>query len=349
MNWPLSRQARSIVLSAFLALLLTISGSAAVPAWAQNAPVPAGAKAPGSDTGGKAPVEDGSPGSPGSDDGDSGANDDPVWGYFLGKTAYVFFHEIAGAMRLADGVTPVAQTPAKRDQLAALLLIAQSGKRFGGAVLGDAAVGWILSWRQDEQDDAADTTPVADSWDSKNLAPQQMSDLLCALYGSDPAHFHNLVDNGDLKADAAPACIEGFRKLVVQWSEVIAHAGMKLTLPAATNVAPKQSENTNSAATAGLSLEQRASSVAGLADFTSWLNDVGLLGNLVVETNRDLSLATPVKLVVLQCEKGADVAAQKISGDQAVDDTPGNARLCYEWLKSGYDAATAQNVEAPPE
>lgn len=331
MNGSRSRQPKWTLLLVAIGALTAVAAIA--PAGAQNAAGSAGAKT--------APEAAGA-GSPGSDDGDGGANDDPVWGYFLGKTAYVFFHEIAGAMRLGDGKTPLAATPAKRDQLAALLLIAQSGKRFGGTVLGDAAAGWILSWRQDQQDDAADAAGPAEDWDSRNLKPRQMSDLLCALYGSDPRHFHNLVDNGDLKSDMAPGCIQDFVKLTAQWGETFSHAGMRIALP---NGAIGASDG----AAVGMNLEPRASTASNLADFTGWLNDVGLLGNLAAETNRDLSLAAPLKLVVLQCERGNDAASQKTDSEQLPGDLPGETHLCYEWLKSGYDAATAQNVEAPPE
>ncbi|HVJ34941.1 MAG TPA: DUF4344 domain-containing metallopeptidase [Terriglobia bacterium] len=333
MNGSRNRQPKWILLPVAIAAVMAIAAIAPAPAAAQSAAGSAGAK--------MAP-DTAAPGSPGSDDGDGGANDDPVWGYFLGKTAYVFFREIAGAMRLGDGKTLLAETPDKRDQLTALFLIAESGKRFGGAVLGDAAVGWMLSWRQDQLDDAADAAAPTDNWDSMNLKPRQISDLLCALYGSDPVHFHNLVDNGDLKADMAPGCIQDFAKLTAQWSTTLAHAGMRLALP---NAALGASDT----AVAGMDLEQRPSTASNLADFTGWLNDVGLLGNLVAETNRDLSVVAPLKLIVLQCKKNNDVASQKADQEQLPGDLPGETHLCYEWLKSGYDAATAQNVEAPPE
>jgi hypothetical protein len=293
---------------------------------------------------------------PGSDDGDSGVNDDPVWGYFLGKTAYVFFHEIVGAMRMRDGDAPVANTPAKRDQLTSLLLVAESGKRFGGAVLGDAVMGWILSWRQDTQDDAsAGTKPSGGSWDGENLNPRQMSDLLCTLYGSDPAHFHGLIDDGDVKADAAAGCVEGYRKLTTQWTTTLGHAGIKLNMSGSLaavdakqgSAAGGQAGDAEAAAATSttspaISLEQRPSTAPVLADFTGWLSDVGLAGNLVAEANRDLMLAASIKLVMLQCDKSGDPAMAGALPD-------GQTMLCYEWLKSGYDAATAQNVEAPPE
>lgn len=288
----------------------------------------------------KAPGGDGSIDNGGSDDGDYGANEDPVWGYFLGRTAYIFYHEIAGALHGQDGAA-LAATPAKRAQLAALLLIGQSDKRFGGAVLGDAVSGWILSWRQDAQEDSnAGATSSGNGWDSKNLSVPQISDLLCALYGSDPAHFHGLTDNGDITAAAAQGCVEGYRKLAAQWTETLSRAGIKLSLPAAP-VAASDAAPDGGDAMKGLDLEQRPSTAAALADFTAWLGDVGLISNLAAETNRDLALPAPLKLITLQCNKD-DAATANAAGDNA-------ALLCYEWLKAGYDAATAQNIEAPPE
>jgi hypothetical protein len=90
-----------------------------------------------------------------------------------------------------------------------------------------------------------------------------------------------------------------------------------------------------------VSLAQQPSSAPELADFTGWLSDVGLFDNLVAEINRDLTLPAPIHFVLQQCGPTPDGTKPSLKA--------GDTQLCYEWLKSGYDAATAQNVEAPPE
>ena len=114
MGWSVIARMTSFGLALIAAMLPVMLPLAVLPVARAQADstvtAASGTKASGSDAGAD---------NPGSDDGDSGVNDDPVWGYFLGKTAYVFFHEIGSAMKTQDGETPIANTAAKRDQLAA--------------------------------------------------------------------------------------------------------------------------------------------------------------------------------------------------------------------------------------
>lgn len=285
---------------------------------------------------------------PGSDDGDGGNNDDPVWGYFLGKSAYIYFHELARNLLSQNGAA-IADTAAKRDQLTSLLLTAEGKKHFGGTMLSDAVAGWIVSWRQAQQDDENSPGPdeeKPDTWDTENITAARMSDLLCSVYGSDPHHFRSLVDSGDIKADAAKACIADYHKLSQKWRAALSQAGLTLVVAKVDATGAEQDTGqSGSDGSAVLSFEQQPSTAPELADFSAWLHDVALFDNLTTEVNRDLSPASsiksvsPMKIVLLQCGTTADVSGA----------TSGNMSLCYEWLKPGYDAATAQNVEAPPE
>ena len=279
---------------------------------------------------------------PGSDDGDGGNNDDPVWGYFLGKSAYIFFRELARSLVARTG-SAMADTAVKRDQLTSLLLTAEGKKHFGGTVLSDAVAGWIVSWREAQQEDENSPGPdeeTPDTWDTENITAQRMSDLLCSIYGSDPHHFRSLIASGDIKPDAAQGCVAGYRKLAETWRATLSQAGLAL-VAAKVDASGAEQETGKSAPDdngAVLSYEQQPSTAPELADFSGWLHDIALFDNLTTETSRDLSLASSVKIVLLQCGTTAEAAAK-----------PGNMSLCYEWLKPGYDAATAQNVEAPPE
>jgi hypothetical protein len=167
-----------------------------------------------------------------------------------------------------------------------------------------------------------------------------MSDLLCSIYGSDPRHFRSLIDSGDIKASAAEGCIAGDRKLSEKWRPALSQAGLALAVAKVDASGAEQgAARAAPDGSALLSFEQQPSTAPELADFSAWLHDVALFDNLTTEINRDLKLASPVKIALLQCGTSADATGAKA----------GTMSLCYEWLKPGYDAATAQNVEAPPE
>lgn len=288
---------------------------------------------------GQANADTAGTGNPGSDDADGGSNDDPVWGYFLGKTAYIFFHELIATISQQHDLRPVVDTSGKRDQLTALLLAAEAHKRFGSMALGDAVAGWILSWRQAQRDDVTASAGPDDSrrdnWDAQNVTPGQLSALLCTLYGSDPQHFHALIDSADVQRDAAANCVTNYQQQRATWSAALQHAGISLVLPADGNAIAAQAAQS----VAPLTLEQRPSDAPELTDFISWLSDIGIIENLATETNRDLALAAPTKIILLQCNRKTETA----------EVPSGEMHLCYELLKSVYDAATAQNIEAPPE
>jgi hypothetical protein len=271
---------------------------------------------------------------PGSEDADSGTNDDPVWGYFLGKTAFVFFHELVATLAQHPATQAAIETPEKRNQLTSLLLAVEAQKHFGGMALGDAVTGWIVSWRQAQRDDAANSGADAekpDDWDSHNITAPQLTDLLCTIYGSNPTHYRGLIVSGDLAGDAAAACITGYQQRRAIWVAALQKVGVILQSATDKNAAPP--------AAPSLSIDQRSSDAPELADFIGWLNDIAVINNLATETNRNLALATSINVVVLQCNRST----------AATDVPAGDMHLCYENLKSAYDAATAQNVEAPPE
>jgi hypothetical protein len=297
------------------------------------------AQATSTQDGGQTSADNASTGTPGSDDADGGSNDDPVWGYFLGKTGYIFFHELTLALSRQPEMRGELATSAKRDQLTAVLLVAEAHKRFGSTALGDAVAGWIVSWRQAQRDDvAASAGPDdtrRDNWDARNVTPAQLSALLCILYGSDPQHYHALIESGDVQRDASGDCIKNYQQLRATWSAALQHGGISLV--PATNGAAVAAQAAQSVAP--LTLEQRPSDAPDLTDFISWLGDIAIIENLATETNRDLAFAASIKIVLLQCN----------SKTEAAEVPSGEMHLCYELLKSVYDTATAQNVEAPPE
>ncbi len=278
---------------------------------------------------------------PGSEDADSGSNDDPVWGYFLGKSAYIFFQGLTATLARQHDLRAAIDTPAKRSQLTSLLLATEAHKRFGAMALGDAVVGWVISWRQAQRDDAATGGDAVklDSWDGRNITPPQMSDLLCTIYGSDPTHFRSLIESGDLTVAAAASCAAAYAPRRAQWTTALQKVGIKLRSDAGATGTAQPTQTASSLATPSLIVEQQPSTASELADFTAWLSDVAVFNNLATETNRDLALATSIKVVLLQCNSAT------MTTEVPSDDMP----ICYEMLKAVYDAATTQNVEAPPE
>jgi len=314
--------------------------------WGQSSSA-AGAPAAGTPTAGTAaPTQSVSPDggelqemSP-SDDPDAAPSDDPVWGYFLGKTTFIFYHELAGALLQRFDPAYSGKEATARDQLTALLLIAANGRRYGGVLGLDAVLGWFDSWRQAQQDDGASSAQEADetppaSWESVNVDAARLAQIACLIYGSDPEGRRALRESGILAPAQMDSCAVSYAKTRDRWLRALQQVQVKLALPGAipATAAGAQGNPTQ------LTLEYRPTSDQSLAETVGWLQDVELFDGLVRDTNQLLSLPAPIKIALDQC--GTDITD--------FDSGKATLRLCYELLRNVYDAASTQNVEAPPE
>ncbi len=315
------------------------TGSAEMP----GSPTPA-ATAPDAAAGEGAPAQSGgmqdvSP----SDDPDAAPSDDPVWAYFLGKASFIFYHDFAAALLQRFDLSYSGKEDAAVDQLTAVLLVAEGGKRYGGVPALDAVQGWLDSWHQAARDDALaagngggsadqagaapDDADLPETWAAQHLNADRLMRVACLIYGSDTRAHSLLRDNGTLPANEARDCPAEYAKAKERWAGALRDARIVWRAAAA------------DAQGVPLTLEYKPAGKPSSADIVNWLHDVGLFDALVGDLNQDIVLPAPIKIVLDQCG----------TATTSFDPDSGTLRLCYELLQGVYDAASAQNVEAPPE
>ncbi|MET1026415.1 MAG: DUF4344 domain-containing metallopeptidase [Dongiaceae bacterium] len=328
------------------AAIFAVLSGAPPSGWGQSSPTgglsPAAPAQPASPDGGG--LQEMSP----SDDPDAAPSDDPVWGYFLGKTTFIFYHELAGALLQRFEPSYSGKETIARDQLAALLLIAEAGKRYGGVVGLDAVLGWFESWRQAQQDDSTASVQDTDetsppSWESVNVDAARLAQIACLIYGSDPSGHLALRESNVVSSVQLDSCAAYYAKTRDRWLRSLQQVHVTLAMSAAVDGNPAQptpAQPTPAQLTpAQLTLEYRPTSDQNLAETSGWLRDVELFDGLIRDANLMLAMPAPIKVALDQCGAG-------ITG---FDSGSGTLRLCYELLRNVYDAASTQNVEAPPE
>jgi Putative metallopeptidase len=148
----------------------------------------------------------------------------------LGATLFSFYHETGhGLIHLLD-LPAVGREEDSADQIATLILMAA----------GDDGVSMALSgayWFQLQQK-GGDDTPF---WDEHGFDGQRFYNILCLIYGSDPAKYADFVTSGNLPQDRAAQCPAEYQKISHAWDQLLApfltssgahNAGVAPTVPA---------------------------------------------------------------------------------------------------------------------
>lgn len=134
-----------------------------------------------------------------------------------GATVFVLFH-VAGHALIDLYQLPVGgREEDAADQLATLVLLS-SGKEGGGAALDGAST--LLA---EEEDPAAkallDRLPF---WSGHALAARRFSNVICWVYGKNPAGFQDQVDAATLPPERALGCPGEYGRIVKEWEVLLA-------------------------------------------------------------------------------------------------------------------------------
>ena len=297
------------------------------------------------------------------DDPEAGPNDDPIWAYFLGKAGFVFYRDIADLLIQHFDLSYRGEAPTARDQLAALLLVGAQGDHYNGIPLMDSVLGWFNSWHlamqedqaaaqqaasdgKDADADDADADAQADTgtaWATGSLNPAQMATIACVIYGSDPARWQRVVDEGLLPAAQAADCAAGYADLREHWARALAKAHIAVTSLASLQPA----DISTSAQVYPVTLHYRGSTDPTMREIADWVRSEGLFDGLVRRVNETVTLPDPLGVALESCGPITSTSSDEVPA--VVDVSGGNLRLCYEMLSDIYDEASTQNVEAPPE
>lgn len=130
----------------------------------------------------------------------------------LGTTLFIFFHELGHALIHELDLPITGREEDAVDQLATLLLI--NGGPDGVQAARDGAAFFA---RLAERRGGAGSF-----WGEHSLEEQRFFNVLCWVYGSDPASHADLVKQGALPAARAERCPEEWARLQSAWSALLA-------------------------------------------------------------------------------------------------------------------------------
>ena len=143
-----------------------------------------------------------------------------------GATVFVLFHEAGHALIDLYQLPVEGREEDAADQLSTLVLLS-AGKEGEGAALDGAAT--LLT---EEEDPAAkallDKLPF---WSGHALTARRFSNVICWVYGKNPAGFQDQVDATTLPPEQALGCPAEYEGIVKEWEILLAPYKKTLTLP----------------------------------------------------------------------------------------------------------------------
>ncbi len=159
------------------------------------------------------------------------ASDDQLGQAVIGATLFGFYHELGHALIHQLELPAMGREEDSADQIATLLLMEA----------GDDGVGMALSgayWFHLQQK-AGNQTPF---WDEHAFDGQRYYNILCLIYGADPAKYAGFVSSGNLPEARAVRCQEELTKVKSSFTRLMA--------PHLTNRPPDQIDYTTPPASA---------------------------------------------------------------------------------------------------
>jgi hypothetical protein len=131
----------------------------------------------------------------------------------LGALVFFFLHEVGHALVNELELPAVGREEDSADQVASLVLIGAGPKGAQLAGYGADAFGYILQLRGGKS---------APFWDEHSLDQQRFYNIVCLIYGSDPATYQVLVDKQFLPAARAQRCPQEFKSIKAAWDKLLA-------------------------------------------------------------------------------------------------------------------------------
>jgi hypothetical protein len=135
--------------------------------------------------------------------------------FIAGNMLFVMLHELAHGTVTEFDIAVLGREEDAADDFAALRLL-QVGSEFSHRVLVEAAKGWFLSSRRDQQ---AGEKP--DFADEHSLDQQRAYHVVCLMVGSDPGKFTDLANETKLPADRQETCPKDYASASRSWNKVL--------------------------------------------------------------------------------------------------------------------------------
>lgn len=145
--------------------------------------------------------------------------------YVSGVLSFVLLHELGHALIYELGLPITGREEDVADQLAVASLLgdpdAASEQDFADSV---AQIGHVASWFQLNAAGEYDMEALADS---HALDEQRFYNVMCWLYGAQPAAFADMVKDGELPAERAEGCADEYRQILASWDTLLAPHRLK--------------------------------------------------------------------------------------------------------------------------
>jgi hypothetical protein len=131
-----------------------------------------------------------------------------------GATYFTLYHEVGHALIHVLDLPVTGREEDAADQLATFVLL--DGTEEGEAAALDGAQSFLL-----EHEREGWTPEESPFWDEHSLDPQRFYNILCWVYGHDPAQYAYLVEEGFLPPERAERCGEEYIRLERSWSSLL--------------------------------------------------------------------------------------------------------------------------------
>jgi Putative metallopeptidase len=137
--------------------------------------------------------------------------------FVAGNMLFVLLHELGHAAMHEMGLPILGREEDQADNFAIINLL-KIGNKVSHRVLVEAAKGWFLSDRRDRRDGE----PQA-YFDEHGLDQQRAYNIVCLVYGSDPANMTDLADETKLPKDRRDSCVTSdYPSISSSWMSVLA-------------------------------------------------------------------------------------------------------------------------------
>jgi Putative metallopeptidase len=135
--------------------------------------------------------------------------------FITGNMLFVMLHELAHATVTDFNIPVLGREEDAADDFAVLRLL-QVGSEFSHRILVEAAEGWFLSDKRDQQEgDKPDLS------DEHSLDKQRAFHIVCLMVGSDPKMFTDLANETKLPADRQATCPRDYATVARSWDMVL--------------------------------------------------------------------------------------------------------------------------------
>jgi len=138
-----------------------------------------------------------------------------VVNFIAGNVLFVMLHELGhGAVSEFD-IPIIGREEDAADNFAIVNLL-KVGNAFSHRILVEAARGWFLSDRRDQ-----DAKEPLQFYDEHSLDKQRAYQIICVMVGSDPVAFKDLADEAKMPEDRQKSCQHDYAVAVYGWGAVL--------------------------------------------------------------------------------------------------------------------------------